>query len=295
VRAAAARALGKTRRQDALDHLLAARDQSHPRVRRAIAAALGEYRGDARAGLALAAWLRAGDPSLFVEAEAAAALGKTRAPAALELLPEVMLRPSYQDLIRTRAIEGLGATGDERAILLLRAEWRASGPFPPRRAVVAALGEVAQGTLAARGVREFLEDRFSDPDFRVRMAVAEALGRLGDRAAVPAIERALAAELDGRARRRMREAITDLREGARPAERLTRLQEEVERLRAETARMRERLDAVEARQGARPPASPPSGPAPGGERGETRPPKRPRPTARRGGRPGRPAPIRRRR
>ena len=293
VRAAAARALGRTRRQDALDHLLGARDQSHPRVRRAIAAALGEYRGDARAGKGLADWLQAGDPSVFVEAEAAASLGKTRAAVALDLLPQMMLRPSYQDVIRTRAIEGLGATGDERAVLLLRAEWRPGGPFPPRRAIVAALAEVAQGTLFVRGVREFLEDRITDRDFRVRMAVAAALLRLADRAAIPALERALAAELDGRARRVMRDAITELREGGRPTERVTRLQEEVERLRGETARLRERLDALDARQGVAPAGGTPS---PGGDTKEPRAPKRPRPTTRRGGRPGRgPAPLRRRR
>jgi aminopeptidase N len=212
---------------------------------------------------------------------------------ALDLLPEMMLRPSYQDVIRTRAIEGLGATGDERAVLLLRAEWHPGGPFPPRRAIVAALAEVAQGTLAARGVREFLEDRLADPDFRVRMAVSAALLRLADRAAVPAIERALVAELDGRARRVMRDAITELREGTRPTERLTRLKEEVERLRGETARLRERLDAIDARQGMTPSGGAPSG---GGDASEPRAPKRPRPTTRRGGRPGRgPAPIRRRR
>jgi aminopeptidase N len=299
VRGAAARALGRMRRQDALEHLMVARAQSHPRVRRAVAAALGEYRGDPRAGETLATWLRAGDPSVFVEAEAAASLGKTRAPAALDVLPELMLKPSYQDVLRTRALEGLGATGDERAILLLRAEWRPSGPFPSRRALVLALAEIAQGTLAARGVREFLEDRFADDDFRVRFAVAEALSRLGDRAAVPAIERALAAELDGRARRRMRDAISELREGSRPHERMVRLQEELERLRVETARLRERLDVIDARRGGPGASGPgpklPPSPPPAGGGGAPRPAKRPRPTTRRAGRTGRPAPLRRRR
>ena len=134
VRAAAARALGKTRRQDALELLLTARRQSHPRVRRAVATALGDFRGEPRAGAALAAWLRAGDPSVFVEAEAALALGRTRVPEALELLPTLFDRPAYQDLVRTRAIEGLGATGDERAVAVLRAAWRGGGPFQSRRA-----------------------------------------------------------------------------------------------------------------------------------------------------------------
>src|SRR3954471_15733196 len=74
VRAAAATALGRTRRTDALEVLEAARAQEHPRVRRAVALALGEFRGDARAGTILARWLEAGDPSCFVEANTALAL-----------------------------------------------------------------------------------------------------------------------------------------------------------------------------------------------------------------------------
>ena len=281
VRAAAARALGRTRRQDALLHLLAARSQPHPRVRRAVAIALGEFRGDPRAAETLVSWLRAGDPSAFVEAEAALALGKTRAPTGLDLLASVARRPSYQEVIRSRAIEGMGATGDERALSLLRAEWRSGGPFQPRRAVVAALAELAQGT-EIRPTREFLEDRFSDPDFRVRMEIAVALARLGDRQSVPAIERALAAELDGRARRRMREALSDLADGTHPAEQVVRLKEELTRLRTDTTQLRERLEKLEARDSAkspRPILRPPRAVA-----NAAKPSKRLRPTARRGGR-----------
>jgi aminopeptidase N len=247
VRAAAARALGRTRRQDALELLLAARNTAHPRVRRAVAASLGEYRNDPRAGAALLDWVRKGDASLFVEGEAALALGKTRAPEAAELLREVANRASFQDIIRARALEGLGAIGGERAIHLLRDAWRPGGAFQSRKALVMALVEAGRGTPHIRAVREFLEDRFDDPDFRVRGDIAAGLARLGDADAVPAIERALAAELDGRARRRMREAITDLREGSKPGEQVVRLQDEVARLRAESSALRERLDRLEGR------------------------------------------------
>ncbi|MEO8213611.1 MAG: M1 family aminopeptidase [Myxococcales bacterium] len=292
VRAAVARALGKTQRQDALELLLAARRQSHPRVRRAVAPARGEFRGEPRAGAALAAWLRAGDPSVFVEAEAALALGRTRSSEALDLLPTLLDRPAYQDVVRTRAIEGLGATGDERAVAVLRAAWRSRGPFQSRRALIMAIAELAQGSATPRPVREFLEDRFSDGDFRVRLEVALALARLGDRRALPAIERALAGELDGRARRRMREAVTELREGTRTSEQLVRLQEEMSRLRGDTASLRERLDSLENALEKKPPAG---GPPSGSRKAESgTPSKRARPTARRAGRSRPHAPIRRR-
>jgi aminopeptidase N len=272
VRAAAARALGQTRRDDARDALVPALEDAHPRVRRAAAAALGELVGDQRAAGALAALLRRGDASYFVEAEAAAALGRTRSPMAIEVLPTVLERPSYQDVIRTRAIEGLGRSGDERALPIIRDAWRGNAPWASRRTVVSALAELARGTGMARAAREAIELRFADRDFRVRGETALALARLGQADAVPAIRQALTAELDGRARRRMNEAIRELEAGTRPAEEVRQLHDEVERLRTESAKLRERVDRLEHRLEAAPTVLPPTVPK------KT---KRPRPVSRR--------------
>jgi aminopeptidase N len=270
VRGAAARALGRTRRDEAREALIAARGAAEPRVRRAIAAALGEFAGDEVAGRALADWLRHGDPSVFVEAELALALGRTRSPLALELLPPLVDRPSFQAVIASRAIEGLGKTGDERAFPLIRRAWRSEALFPARRAVVAALAELSRGTGLARAAREAIEERLRDGDFRVRLEAATALGRLGLTDALPAIRSALAGELDGRTKRKMNDAIRDIEDGTRPAEEARRLQDEVERLRGETAKLRERMDRLETRLAPPPPPSPPPAKT-----------KRPRPVARR--------------
>jgi aminopeptidase N len=270
VRAAAARALGQTRRDDAREALVAAIDDEHPRVRRAVAAALGDFLGDAAVGRTLADRLRRGDASYFVEAELALALGRTRAADALAVLPSLLDRPSYQDVIRSRAIEGLGRCGDERAFPIIRDAWRASVPWVSRRAIVAAVAELARGTGIARAAREFIETRLADRDFRVRGEAAVALARLGSIEATAALRIARAAELDGRARRRMEDAIRDLEAGTRPNEELRHLHDEVERLRGETAKLRERLDRIQAQPAAPPP---PAAPAPKS--------KRPRPVTRR--------------
>lgn len=284
VRAAAARALGRMRRQDAADHLLAAIADPHPRVRRAVAQGLGEQRGNERVAEALARWLKKGDPSYFVEADAALSLGQTRSPLALETLPSVLSRRSFQDVIRTRALDGLGATGDERALALVKAEWKPGGSFLARRAIVAAVAELGTGTPAARQAREFIEECLTDPDFRVRAEAAMALARLGQTEAVPAIERARAAELDGRAKRRMGDAIRDLQEGGRASEQLKKTQDELERLRTEGAALRERIEKLEARLDIAAGSGGPGTP----DRGGARKAKRPRPLARRGPRPHRP-------
>ena len=109
---------------------------------------------------------------------------------------------------------------------------------------MAALAELARGTGIARAAREFIETRLVDRDFRVRGEAAVALARLGSIEATAALRVALARELDGRARRRMDDAIRDLEAGTPPAEEMRQLHDEVERLRGETAKLRERLDRL---------------------------------------------------
>jgi aminopeptidase N len=273
VRAAAATALGRTRRTDALEVLEAARGQEHPRVRRAVALALGEFRGDARAGTILARWLEEGDPSCFVEANTALALGRTRWPGAAEALGRALDRPAFQDVIRVRAIEGLGATGDEAALPVVRAQLRPESSFQVRRAAVAALARLAEGTLEARRARELTEPALEDRDFRVRIEAAAALALLGDARAIPSLERAAAAELDGRARRRIRAAIAELRDRGRPPERARKLEEEIERLRGETVKLKERIEKLETRTA--------DGPRTRAARDTAATPRRPRPRVRR--------------
>ncbi len=283
VRAAAATALGKTRRQDALAALLAARAQAQARVRRAVAAALGEFRvdlhpGNQAAAEALSAWVKDGDPSCFVEALAALSLGRVRAPGAVAALAPVLERRSYMDTIRARALEGLGATADAAAYPVVEAAITRAASFQSRRAAVAALARLAEGTADARRAREKLEATLADPDFRVRMDAASGLVELGDPRSVAAIERAGASELDGRAKRRFRNAVTQLREKGSGGEKLRKLGEEVERLRGESIRLRERVEKLEAQAPGAPrapappaPAAPAKRPRPGGHRNARKP------------------------
>jgi hypothetical protein len=99
---------------------------------------------------------------------------------------------------------------------------------------------------------------------------------------VPAIEAALRAELDGRAKRRMREAISDLREKGKPEEKLRKLSQEVERLSGESTKLRERLESLEKK---RQPSGPPpaSEPSPGSAAPVRT--KRPRPGSRHSSKP----------
>src|SRR5690606_14721888 len=112
VRAEAARALGRSDAPGALEVLERATKIEHPKVRRAVAAALGTFR-DERAFAAVRP-LAERDASYLVEAEAARALGKTREQAARTVLRKLLARDSWGEVIRMGALDGLAALRDEQ-------------------------------------------------------------------------------------------------------------------------------------------------------------------------------------
>jgi aminopeptidase N len=249
VRATAAQGLGTLRSTSARDRLVRALvAERHPRARRAIARALGDFTFDAAAGSALAQIVERGDASYFVEAEACLALGKTRTPRAGELLRAAATRESFTDVIRQHAYRGLAEARDDSALGLLVDGLRWGRLAQGRRAAAGALAHLVRGRRdrEARDIRERIELLLADRDFRVQAAAIEALGVIGDPAAVGALRRMAERELDGRLRRRGREVIRDLEEGAPLAEEVRRLRDEVGELRAAAGALRERVEVLEA-------------------------------------------------
>src|SRR6185295_17873995 len=117
----------------------------HPRARRMIARALGEFVHDAAAGAALADVVERGDASYFVEADAALALGKTRTPRAGELLRLAATRESYADIIRQYAYRGLAEARDDTALGLLSDGLRRGRHSQGRRAAAMSLALLVRG------------------------------------------------------------------------------------------------------------------------------------------------------
>jgi aminopeptidase N len=289
VRAASAEALGEIRSEQACEALVAAVGRiEHPKARRAMMKALGAFRGSERAADALLPVVERGDPSLFVEAEACLALGKTRSPRAAAALRGAVDRDSYRDLIRRHVYLGLAELRDDDAIELLREGATYGRVLGGRRAALEALAQLVRGRrdARARAVRELCEDLLRDPDFMVQLSAIHALDQIGDPAAIPALDALSARALDGRLRRRAREAIRDLREGRQATEEREALREELDRLRTRLIALEERMDADRAR-----PAGPKGQPA--GQTGaRTRPESKPgaraqaRPAAKAQARPG---------
>jgi aminopeptidase N len=180
------------------------------------------------------------DSSYLVEAEAARALGRTRQTAAFEVLLEVLERPSWFDVIRAGAIDGLAALRDDRAFSHLTARLRYGHPPRARRAAVLSLPKISSD----RKTREALEQLLDDGDPLLRIDVVRALGELGDPKARPALRERLDVDLDARVRRRIREVMRDLAEPRRAAD---QLREEFEKLQGEHAELKLRMAKIEAR------------------------------------------------
>jgi aminopeptidase N len=236
-RAAAATALGSIRSPAAYGQLSKALRTKHPKVRRAVAKALGNYR-TAEAAKALTR-VAHDDVSYQVAASACRALGETRQPGAFESLVELLDRPAWADTLRGGAIEGLAQLRDRRAVEHVRAATRYGVPERGRRAAVAVLPSMS----TSRKTRETLEEVLDDGNPHLRVSAAMALGELGDTKARPALRQLLERDLDGRVRRRVREVLRDLTGSGRRETR--QLREDLDQLRRSNQELAARLSKLE--------------------------------------------------
>ena len=237
-RAECAAALGKIRARECFDVLANAVRSSHPKVRRAVVDALGSFRTTEAMEAIRPHALR--DDSYLVEGEAARALGHTRQSAAFDLLVDLLDRPSWFDVVRAGAIDGLASLRDDRALPYVSAGVRYGHPSRVRRAAAIALPKIASD----RKARETLELLLDDGDPLLRIDAVRALGDLGDSKARPALRDLLDTDNDPRVRRRIREVMRDLAEPKRATE---PLRDELEKLQGEHSELKARLAKLEAR------------------------------------------------
>lgn len=237
VRLAAARALGNCRAEDAVEPLCRGAKSAHPKVRRAVAEALGNFR-TSRAAAELTA-LSNQDASYLVRAEACRSLGATRAPAGRPVLERALRQKSWAEVVRAGALDGLGKLGDETALGLVLKQSEYGNPPRARRAAVRALPKFLDERKVGRKLEELLDD--ADPHMRTEVVLS--LETLGTKDARSALRARLSRELDGRVKRRIREALRDTSDSSRHDRK--RLNDEIERMRGEMSDLKMRLSKLE--------------------------------------------------
>ena len=242
VQARAAWALGNIKSEAALNALIECTKVSHPKARRAVVRALGEFKQQ-EALIALLPILEH-DESYFVEEEAARAIPRTKQPEAFEVVSKVLGRPSFNDGVTFQAFSGLGELTDERAIPLSK-EWAKYGNPPrAREAALGCLGKLGEGKS---DVVEFLTDYLDDPWIRARTSAIAALQEIKDDKAIPFLSQHIPRELDGRVVRKCREAIAAIRQGKDRGDDVKKLRGDLEKLQEENRKQKERLGKLEAR------------------------------------------------
>lgn len=250
VQAECAAALAKIHTEAALEKLLPATKTKHPKARRAVARALGEWR-DARAVRALLPLARR-DASYYVEGEAAQALGKAKAASAWGELLRSTRKPSYLEVIRGGAFAGLVEIDAARALPVLEQFAKVGQPEHARNAALGLLGRAAREANSDKArlrVRELLERALLDGFFLDRFAAMRGLRDLRDPAAIAALNKFKDSALDQRLTRHAEETIAALRDVAGVPPEVKALREELEKMKKDAQAMKEKLEKVSALAG----------------------------------------------
>ncbi len=243
VLAEAAQALGETRAPWAREVLVRALGHEHPKVRRAVADALGNFR-DACVADALLAPAR-GDASYFVQAAALHSLGKTRDSRAFEVLSAALGQKTWNGVVESGAALGLGELADARATTpLVQAAGRANEEAL-RRAALQALarhGEVAETerSAAVDAIGAYMDDLM----FLVQRKAIQAAEQLADRRFLMALDRLSISAFDGRIRRDAAEAAMRIRESLNVPVQVTGLRSDLDALREEQRKIQEKIEAL---------------------------------------------------
>lgn len=156
-------------------------------------------RGDAGAASLIAPLLD--DSVEVVRATAAGTLGRLRARDAVGALVARLAREKRPS-VRKEIAYALGEIGDRSAVGPLTERLARERDKEVRAATVTALGAIGDVTSVAT-----LSARLGDKEAFVRREAARALGRVGDRSAVPALVDRLASDVESDVRRHAAEAL----------------------------------------------------------------------------------------
>jgi aminopeptidase N len=246
VLAEAATALGKTLAPWARETLLVALQHEHPKVRRAVAAALGDFRDTEVASALLAA--SQSDASYFVRAAALGSLGRTRDPRAFDVLAAAIAIPSWNGTVEAGAARGLAELADPRAVDPLLDAVRLGRDEGLRRAAVLALARAGALLYPERTrIVDAIVELLDDPMFLVQLNAIAATETLEDTRALDALDRLAVSGFDGRVRRDAAEAALRIRQAQKVPSQVSALRSDLDALREEQRTLQEKIEALSRR------------------------------------------------
>ncbi len=241
--AEAVRTLGNLKLDDALNALIELEEKiKHPRVRRAIADALGNYKEE-KAAKVLVKMLENNDESYYVRQSAATSLGKTRWDGAFEHLKKALDVPSHNYVITIGAIRGLSEIGGDEAFNVIKGYTKKGKPTLVRAAAIMALARFPEKKEA----KETIQESLFDDNFRIRVSAVLAIKELLDPTFLPLLDKVSNEDLFERVRRYAREVATKIRKFMEKGAEYQKLREEIDKIREENRKLLDTVAKLEAK------------------------------------------------
>jgi len=236
----AARTLGAIRTDYAYDALKKCLAIKHPKARRAVVKALGEFRKEETFDLLRPLLLK--DEIYFVESEAATAIGKTKSKQAIAILKKATTINSFQNIVGQGAISGLKEfSGDKEIANFLIEKSRYGNYHREREAATFALGKFAD----IQAVVEHLKSLLTDKWFRVRINACRALADAELTKVIPDLTRVAEHDLDHRVARVAEECINIIKEATRKPKEVAQMREELDRIKSKNLELLQKVDRLE--------------------------------------------------
>lgn len=259
VRAEVASELAKIKLNQAFEALLPGLQDAHPKVRRAVVAAIASFKTEA-SYQAIQPLAEQGDASYYVEAAAVQALGTiaasdlcatSRSEQTIAILQTILdSRAGWNEVVRSGAIAGLSQlTTSESALNLVLDYTQLGVPQALRLAAIRALGAIAKGQtpLALERILQRLSALSRETFFLTQVSVAAALKQLETPKALGILSSLAQQTPDGRVRRIAEEAMKVVQKAVGSQQNIQALQEAVNQLQKENQDLQSRLVALEAK------------------------------------------------
>jgi aminopeptidase N len=240
VAAEAAKGLGAIRTDYAYEALKKCLSVKHPKARRAVVKAIGEFKKEET--LELLRPVLQKDESYFVESEAATAIGKTRVKQAIPILKKATATNTFQNIVAQGAIAGLKEFAGEKEIAdFLMEKSKYGNYYRTREAATFALGKFADSHIVVDHLKSLLTDRW----FRVRINACRALADAELTKAIPDLTRVAEYDLDHRVRRVAEECINIIKEATKKPKEVAQMREELDRVKSKNLELLQKVDRLE--------------------------------------------------
>jgi aminopeptidase N len=227
---------------EALKKCLSSSYIKHPKVKRAVVRAMGEFRKEDSLNL-LESILINRDKSYFVEAEIATAIGKIKSIQSIPILRKAIEMTSFQDVIAQGAIKGLKEFRENKeiaALLIEKTKYGYSNRI--REAATFALGKFVREN---HEVFDTLKRLLTDKWLRVRINACRAFADAEDPKAIPELTWVIEHDIDHKVIRIAEECLNLIKESMNTPKEVITIREDVDKLKSKNLEMMQKVSRLE--------------------------------------------------